>query len=297
MNEDEALAHTSACHDGCMSHLISVDELSHCLTDVTVLDVRWALTVGRSLSEGPVGRADYEASHIPGAHFVDLDSELADDPGPHGRHPLPALERVQALAERCGITDATSVVVYDGRESFAAARAWWVLRWAGLTDVRVLDGGFAAWQDAGLPTSRSMPPEGGGDALLRVGCMPTLDAADVLAFAGSGLLLDARAPERYRGEVEPVDPVPGHIPGAVNSPTGAWLAPDGHFRDDLAHHWDSVVGAHSPHRPVAVYCGSGVTAAHHVLALAELGVPAALYPGSWSEWVADPARPVATVAD
>ncbi|TQM62814.1 sulfurtransferase [Humibacillus xanthopallidus] len=271
-----------------MTHLISAAELARGIDDVVVLDVRWALTTANTAA----GRDDYDAGHVPGAFFVDLDTELAAPAGAGGRHPLPDPLVVQAMLRRAGITPSTRVVVYDGKESYAAARAWWVLRWAGVSDVRVLDGGYAAWLAAGLPVSTETPADRGGDIEVRPGALPTLDAGAAARVAREGLLLDVRAPERYAGETEPIDPVAGHIPGAVNSPTTAWLTPDGTFRRDLAEHWAAVRGERGGE--VGVYCGSGVTAAHHLLALAELGVDATLYPGSWSEWIRDPSRPVAT---
>lgn len=271
-----------------MTHLLRAEQLAAEIEDVVVLDVRWALSTANT----PAGRADYDAGHVPGAFFVDLDTELAGPAGDGGRHPLPAPEVVQALVRRAGITEHSRVVVLDARESYAAARAWWVLRWAGVPDVRVLDGGHAAWVAAGLPVSTEAPADRHGDMVVRPGSLPTLDAEAAAALAHEGLLLDVRAPERYAGETEPIDPVAGHVPGAVNSPTAAWLTADGTFRGDLAEHWAAVRAGHDG--PVGVYCGSGVTAAHHLLALAELGVDATLYPGSWSEWIRDPARPVAT---
>jgi thiosulfate/3-mercaptopyruvate sulfurtransferase len=181
-------------------------------------------------------------------------------------------------------------VVYDDWEARAAGRAWWLLRYFGHPDVRVLDGGWAAWRAAGQPVSAVavLPP--GGDFVATPGGMPVVEAADVLA---AGILIDARAPERFRGDVEPVDPVAGHIPGAVNVPTTANLDAGGLFRapDELASTY-AAVGA-VPGADVAVYCGSGVTAAHDVLALELAGVRAKLYPGSWSGWITDPSRPVA----
>jgi thiosulfate/3-mercaptopyruvate sulfurtransferase len=271
-----------------VTHLISAAELARGIDDVVVLDVRWALTTANTAA----GRDDYDAGHLPGAFFVDLDTELAAPAGAGGRHPLPDPLVVQAMLRRAGITPSSRVVVYDGKESYAAARAWWVLRWAGVPDVRVLDGGYAAWLAAGLPVTTETPSDQGGDIEVRPGALPTLDADAAARVARVGLLLDVRAPERYAGETEPIDPVAGHIPGAVNSPTTAWLTPDGTFRHDLAEHWAAVCGDRAGE--VGVYCGSGVTAAHHLLALAELGVDAALYPGSWSEWIRDPSRPVAT---
>ena len=267
-----------------VSHLISAADLAHQLRDTVVLDVRWELG-------GPDGRAAYAEGHVPGAHYVDLDRALAGPPGEGGRHPLPDPAVVEATLRRCGVDDDSRVVVMDGRESFAAARGWWVLRWLGLRDVRVLDGGYAAWLRAGLPASTEAPEAGRGTFTARPGQLPVLDADAAAEVARTGLLLDSRAGERYRGEVEPIDPVAGHIPGAVSSPTSDWLNPDGTFRDDLAAHWAEVAGDRQV-AAVGAYCGSGVTAAHQVLALAELGVDATLYPGSWSEWIRDPSRPV-----
>lgn len=186
------------------------------------------------------------------------------------------------------------VVVYDDWGGRAAARCWWLLRHHGHDDVRVLDGGWPAWVAAGggVEHGPGRDPEP-GDFTGAPGAMPVVEADGVLDVARGGVLLDARDPERFRGEVEPVDPVAGHVPGAVNVPTGENLAPDGTFRspDELA---GVYAAARDAEGPVAAYCGSGVTACHDVLALATLGVDAALYPGSWSHWVTDPDRPVAT---
>ena len=271
-----------------MTHLITAAELARAIEEVVVLDVRWALTTANTSA----GREDYDAGHVPGAFFVDLDAELAAPAGDGGRHPLPEPQVVQTFLRRAGITEHSRVVVYDGKESYAAARAWWVLRWVGVSDVRVLDGGYAAWVSAGLPVSTDEPADRHGDVVVRPGALPTLDADAAAEIAREGLLLDARAPERYAGETEPIDPVAGHVPGAVNSPTTEWVTADGTFRRDLAEHWERVRAGREG--TVGVYCGSGVTAAHHVLALAELGVESVLYPGSWSEWIRDPAHPVAT---
>jgi thiosulfate/3-mercaptopyruvate sulfurtransferase len=284
-----------------VSHLLRAADLHREIEEVVVLDVRWALTTAHTSA----GRADYDAGHVPGAFFVDLDTELAAPAGDGGRHPLPDPAVVEALTRRAGITESSRVVVYDARESYAAARAWWVLRWAGVPDVRVLDGGYAAWVAAGLPVSTQAPADRHGDFEVRPGQLPTLDASEAARVARHGLLLDARAPERYSGQTEPIDPVVGHVPGAVNLPTTAWLAADGTFRTDLTEHWARVAGGRDTGAgtgpgsgtgagTVGVYCGSGVTAAHEMLALAELGVDAVLYPGSWSEWIRDPSRPVAT---
>ncbi len=255
-----------------------------------LLDVRWALG-------DPHGREHYRTGHLPGAVFVDLETELAAPPSAAaGRHPLPSVDSLQASARRWGIRSGSPVVAYDATGGLAAARAWWLLRWGGLADVRLLDGGLAAWVTAGgtLQTGDVVPAL--GDVVLTGGGMPVLTADEAAALPGrGGVLLDARAGERYRGEVEPVDPQAGHVPGAVSAPTAANLTPDGTFRGDLAERF-AVLGV-QPGTPVGVYCGSGVTAAHEVAALAEAGVEAALWPGSWSQWSADPARPVATGPD
>jgi thiosulfate/3-mercaptopyruvate sulfurtransferase len=263
-----------------------------------VLDVRWRLG-------GPPGIDGYRAGHVPGAVFADLDHDLAGPPGGRGgRHPLPAAADFEAAMRRAGISPGTDVVVYDEADATAAARAWWTLRYFGHPAVRVLDGGYRAWADAGLPVSIATPAPEPGTFTARPGGMPVLDAAAAADLARSGVLLDARAGERYRGELEPVDPVAGHIPGAVSAPTAGNVGPDGRFlppaalRERFASLGVAVGGGSGAGGGGAggsgAYCGSGVTAAHEVLALALAGVPAALYPGSWSGWVADPARPVAT---
>ncbi|MFC9188238.1 sulfurtransferase [Streptomyces cyaneofuscatus] len=250
-----------------------------------LLDVRWQLG-------GPHGRPDYEAGHLPGAVFVDLDTELAGPAGSGGRHPLPDPEAFGAVMRRAGVGQDTPVVVYDGGQGWAAARAWWLLRWTGHADVRVLDGGLAAWTG---DLSTEIPEPAEGDFRPKPGALPTLDADAAAALARTGLLLDARAAERYRGDVEPIDRVGGHIPGAVSAPTTANVAEDGRYlpAERLTERF-SALGAGKGDGPVGVYCGSGVSGAHEVLALEIAGIRAALYPGSWSEWSADPARPVAT---
>ena len=254
--------------------------------DLVVIDVRWSLG-------GPPGREEYERGHIPGAVYVDLDTELAGPPGAGGRHPLPDPAIVIAALRRAGVSRGTRVVVYDDGPSLTAARAWWVFRHVGVDDVRVLDGGYAAWVAAGLPTSVEIPRPAEGDVCPQGHGMSTVSASTILADGDDMTLLDVRAPERYRGDVEPVDPVAGHIPGAVNHPTTENVDADGRFlgEDALRAGFASVI---THDRPVVVYCGSGVTAAHTILALHEIGVAASLYPGSWSGWITDPSRPVAT---
>jgi thiosulfate/3-mercaptopyruvate sulfurtransferase len=268
--------------------LVSVGELRTAGRAV-LLDVRWALG-------DPHGREHYLDGHLPGAVFVDLESELADPPSPQaGRHPLPSLQRLQASARRWGIREGDAVVAYDATGGLAAGRAWWLLRWAGLTDVRLLDGGLDAWLRAGgeLEPGDVVPEP--GDVTLTGGGMPVLTIDQAASLPGEGgVLLDARAGERYRGEVEPVDPRAGHVPGAVSAPATDNLAPDGTFRPatELRERF-SALGAEQG-GAVGVYCGSGVTAAHEVAALAEAGIEAALWPGSWSQWSSDPERPAAT---
>ena len=267
--------------------MITVAELSHLIDagdPVTILDVRWRL-------DEPDGQAAYAQGHIPGAVYVSLDDELSDHTVTgRGRHPLPSGRSLEAAARRWGVRNQIPTVVYDDWNRAGSARAWWVLTAAGLTDVRIVDGGLAAWRSAGgsMGTGPVTPPRGDVTVLhddLYVGALPTLTADQV----GDVTLLDARAPERFRGDVEPIDPVAGHIPGAKNLPSGSVLADDGTFLADdalarLVPDHDGALGA---------YCGSGVTAGITVAALAAIGHRAALFPGSWSEWSSDPGRPVA----
>lgn len=278
---------------GALAAMIAAEE------PVVVLDVRWAL--GRT-----DGRAEHAAGHVPGAVFVDLETELAGPPSPAaGRHPLPSVADLQVAARRWGVRSGVPVVAYDAIGGQSAARAWWLLRWAGAPDVRLLDGGLPAWLAAGgaVETGAVVGVPGGalGDVTLTPGGLPTLDAdqAAALATGGThtgGLLLDARAGERYRGEVEPIDPRAGHLRGAVSAPTSANLDDAGRFLpDDVLRARFAALGV--GRGPVGVYCGSGVTAAHEVAALASIGVVAALYPGSWSQWSADPTRDVVVGPD
>jgi thiosulfate/3-mercaptopyruvate sulfurtransferase len=242
----------------------------------------------------------YSSGHIPGAVGVDLDRDLADSvgDGKRGRDPLPEPAALQQTLRRWGINEDSSIVAYDGADGTSAARAWWLLRWAGLEDVRVLDGGVAAWTAAGLALTTEVPSREPGNVVVRPGAMPVLDAEGATALvAGGGVLLDARVEARYRGEVEPVDPVAGHIPGARSAPTGGNVDASGRFlgADQLRSRFAGL--GIEPGQDVAAYCGSGVAAAQEVLALHLAGVPAALYAGSWSEWVADPSRPVETGPD
>jgi thiosulfate/3-mercaptopyruvate sulfurtransferase len=281
-----------------MNAILSASDLASELTGPhppVLLDVRWQLTAAKASGEPPYdGRAAYEAGHLPGAVFVDLDRELASAPGAGGRHPLPDLSRFGAAMRRAGVSSRTPVVVYDGGQGWAAARAWWLLRWTGHPDVRVLDGGLPAWEG---PLEKTVPAPEEGDFTPEPGGLGLLDADAAAALARSGVLLDARAGERYRGEVEPIDPVAGHIPGAVSAPTTENVGADGCFlpAEELRDRFKRF-GVSEGSR-VGVYCGSGVSAAHQVLALAVAGIPAELYVGSWSEWSSDPERPVALGPD
>ena len=266
--------------------LTTPQELVERLEHTTVLDVRWSLT-------GPPGIDDYLAGHLPHAAFVDLDRDLSAPPGAGGRHPLPDAWSFTAAMRNAGVSSKRPVVVYDAGNSMAAARAWWLLRYFGHGHVSVLDGGFAGWIAAGYPVATQPVAGGHGDFVATPGGMALIDAAGAAKLAEAGVLLDSRAPERYRGESEPVDPVAGHIPGARNRPTTVNVDDQGRFRsaDDLREGFQQigVDGA----AQVGAYCGSGVSAAHQVLALELAGYPAALYAGSWSEWITDPSRPVA----
>jgi len=277
------------------SPLITTTELRDRLGTITVLDVRYR-------TGGPSGRSEFEAGHVPGAAYVDLDAELAGAPGERGRHPLPDPEAFVGAMRRAGVGERGPVVVYDNWGGRAAARAWWLLRHYGHPDVRVLDGGWPAWrQGGGAAETGPQRPREPGDLTGAPGAMPVVEAGGALDVP---VLVDARAPERYRGEAEPVDPVAGHVPGAVNVPTAANLVPaqaerHGHFRpaDDLVAAYEKALGAaydRGGDAEVGVYCGSGVTAAHDVFALHLLGLEAALFAPSWSGWVADPQRPVET---
>ncbi|HTA09281.1 MAG TPA: sulfurtransferase [Streptosporangiaceae bacterium] len=309
----DSAARDSAAGDG---PLITVAELADALDGEeppTLLDIRWRLG-------GPPGIDAYRAGHLPGAVYVDLDTQLAGLPGAGGRHPLPAIADFEAAMRGAGVRAGRDVVVYDEGDGTIAARAWWLLRYFGhgrardgsarggsaraagdgaagdgAGQVRVLDGGYRAWQAAGQPVSTADVTAAPGDFSAEPGHLPMLDAAGAAEVARSGVLLDARAPARYRGETEPADPVAGHIPGALSAPTAENVTSAGLFRSaaELQARFASLGVEPGGGPQVGAYCGSGVTAAHTVLALELAGIPAALYVGSWSGWIAD-ARPVAT---
>lgn len=286
------------------SPLIDVDALRARLGDarLRLLDARF------DLGDGGAGRRAFMASRVPSAFYAHLDDDLSDHarPASEGRHPLPDPDRFAGTLARWGITPSTPVVVYDaGGGAMAAARAWWLLRWMGHPDVRVLDGGFAAWVAAGAPVATGpvalaspagrTPVHDAAAEGWRPGSAPTVDADGVARRGPSTVLVDARAGERFRGEVEPIDPKAGHIPGAVSRPFAMNLD-DGRFKPaaSLRAEWAALLpdGA-TP----TLSCGSGVTACHHALALVHAGWPMpVLFAPSWSGWIADPSRPVATGA-
>lgn len=268
--------------------LVEPDQLAAELRSPTpplVLDARYNL-------RGRDGHEEYRDGHVPGAVYVDLDTELAGPAGARGRHPLPDDAVFAAAMRRVGLSEGDPVVVCDGGSTLGAARLWWLLRDSGHEAVRVLNGGLAAWQESGHPIATGeVVPAAPGTFSGRPGQLPRVEVGDIAG--GDLVVVDVRAPERYRGEVEPIDPVAGHIPGAVNLPAAESFA-GGRFRPaiELAELFaDIPAGA-------AFSCGSGVTATQSLLALAVAGRnDGVLYPGSWSEWIADPDRPVATGSD
>lgn len=261
----------------------------HADPGVRVIDIRWYL-------DGRSGRAAYEAGHVPGAVFVDLDAISGHDPG-RGRHPLPDPTRFERAMREAGVGAGSTVIAYDDGGGTVAARLWWMLRYFGHERAAVLDGGIQAWPGP-LSTRLERPAPGDFTAPSpRTGMK--VEYEDVRTLPAGVLLLDARAPERYRGETEPVDPKAGHIPGARSAPAGGNLGDDGRFRDpaDLRRRYQAL-GLGDAGTEVVVYCGSGVSACHDLLALELAGLPGArLYPGSWSEWSGHPEAPVATGDD
>ena len=267
-----------------------------------VLDVRWTLRPPprtakerkAAAKEDPPGLVEHDAGHIPGAVYVDLDTELAGPPGPAGRHPLPDPDVLEETLQRAGAGADSEIVVYDGGDGMAAARAWWVLRWAGIEDVSILDGGFAEWDARGFPTVA-----GPGNVVVprqvdvSTGHLPTAEMDEVRNF--EGVLIDARSQRRFQGRREILDLQAGHIPGAVNLPMGLMQHGDGTFRSPDEIRGLAAEAGIDGSTVVATSCGSGVTASQMVLALATAGLDATPYIGSWSEWITDPERPVATV--
>jgi thiosulfate/3-mercaptopyruvate sulfurtransferase len=266
-------------------HFVTAAELAGLLTDPhppVVLDVRNANGV-------PAGRPEYDAGHIPGAVYVDLPTELQGVPGVgggfSGARPLPLIAELQARARAWGIRAGDPVVVYDNVAGTKAGRAWFVLRWAGLASVRLLDGGYRAWAGGGHLVSTAEPASVPGDVVLSPGHLPVLDAGEAAAFAARGELYDARG----RGQF-----ARGHIPGAAAAPTTENLTETGLLKDEQAlRDRFAALGIDGSH-PVGVYCGGGVAGAHELAVLASLGLPAALFVGSFSAWSSDPARAVET---
>jgi thiosulfate/3-mercaptopyruvate sulfurtransferase len=264
--------------------LLGIDDLDG--LEAVLVDTRLALT-------GATGHHRYDAGHIPGATYLDVDDDLAAPPGQGGRHPLPRPDQFVAAVRRAGISRGSRVVVYDDGPGTAAARLWWLLRDHGHHDVLVLDGGLTAWTAAGRPVSTEPVHPEPGDWDGSPGRLPVIAADEVPRLATHGVLIDVRAAERFRGEHEPIDPVAGHIPGAVNAPLTENTDALARFLSDeeLRARFEAL-GVHDAVE-VAAYCGSGVTATQTLLALRLAGFDdAALYPGSWSGWITDPSRPV-----
>lgn len=269
-------------------------------TDLVLLDCSF------DLMDTALGERQFIEAHLPGAHYLHLERDLSGDKVDahgrfRGRHPLPTREAFAATAGAVGITPASAVVVYDRQGSMYAARAWWMLRWIGHGAVAVLDGGLQAWQDVGgalaAGAAATAPARKAPYPLAEAG-VRTIDVQALLVRLGTVTVLDARAAERFRGEVEPLDAQAGHIPGALNRFFKDNLGPDGRFRDaaSLKRDYAALIGATAAAQ-VVHQCGSGVTACHNLLAMAAAGLDGGvLYPGSWSEWSADPARPVARSA-
>jgi thiosulfate/3-mercaptopyruvate sulfurtransferase len=274
--------------------LITADELANTIDHCLVIDCHHDLT------DPQAGQRAYEAAHIPGARFVRMDDQLSGAKnGRNGRHPMPSREAVRELLESLGLSDGTQLVVYDAAGGGMAGRLWWMARWIGHEAVALLDGGLPAWRRAGFPVTAEPPAAPRrGTLSLRTPLATLADAEETgrAAAAPERLVVDARAAERYRGDVEPLDPVAGHIPGAVNRPWGQNVREDGRFKPApvLRAEFEALLAGRAP-QAVVNSCGSGVSACHNLLAMTHAGLPgAALYGGSWSEWVSDPARPVAT---
>jgi len=276
--------------------LISTDELARQLSDpaLVLVDCR------HNLSDVDAGQRAYGASHLPGARFMHMDRDLSGErTGSNGRHPLPDVAALSGSLSRAGIDASKQVVAYDQNNGMWASRLWWLLRWLGHDAAAVLDGGIDKWIAEGRPTTAD-PPSVRAARFVAMTPQPVVSSADILLNLSNHssnplTIIDARAPERFRGDIEPLDPVAGHIPGAINRPYGANLTPQQTFKpaELLRAEFEAQLGG-APLSSVVHQCGSGVTACHNMLAMAVAGLPGSrLYPGSWSEWVADPTRPVA----
>lgn len=270
-------------------HFVTAAELAKLLTNPrppVVLDVR-------NSNDVPDGRPEYQAGHIPGAVYVDLPTELQGvREGFSGARPLPPLERLQEQARAWGISAGDPVVVYDNVAGTKAGRAWFVLRWAGIASVRLLDGGYQAWADGGYQVSVAEPAPVPGDVVLSPGHLDVLDADEAAAFAARGALYDARALSQFAGSAQ--QPRTGHIPGAIAAPTRENLTAEGLVKDERTLRERFAALGIDGGRAVGVYCGGGVAGAHELAVLASLGIPAALFVGSFSAWSSDPSREVET---
>jgi thiosulfate/3-mercaptopyruvate sulfurtransferase len=276
--------------------LISTDELARQLADpaLVLVDCR------HNLSDVEAGERAYGASHLPGARFMHMDRDLSGErTGRNGRHPLPDVAALSGTLSHAGIDASKQVVAYDQNNGMWASRLWWLLHWLGHDAAAVLDGGIDKWIAEGRPTTAD-PPSVRPARFVAMTPRPVVSSADILRDLSNHssnplTIIDARAPERFRGDIEPLDPVAGHIPGAINRPYGANLTPQQTFKpaELLRAEFEAQLGG-APLSSVVHQCGSGVTACHNLLAMAVAGLPGSrLYPGSWSEWVADPTRPVA----
>jgi thiosulfate/3-mercaptopyruvate sulfurtransferase len=275
------------------STLIEPEELAPHLADPG-----WAIVDCRFyLPEPSRGETEYEAEHLPGAAYAHLDRDLSGRrTGKNGRHPMPPVEAMAERFSRFGIDDEVQVVAYDTSQGQIAARLWWMLRYLGHEAAAVLDGGLQAWKAAGLPLASGRESREPRRFTARPRSSMRIDLEDLERERSARLLIDARAPERFRGEVEPFDPVKGRIPGARNHPTSASLSSEGRFLapSELRRRFESILSGRSAESAIS-YCGSGVTACHNLLAMEVAGLRGArLYPGSWSEWCADEGRPIET---
>lgn len=277
-----------------MQPLISAQQLFTAGTDrYVILDCRF------DLGDPSAGEDAYSAGHIAGAHYAHLDRDLSGSPNASsGRHPLPERAAWARTVGGWGVKPGTPVVVYDASGGTLAARAWWLMHWLGHHDVALLDGGLNAWQTAGYPLTDEPAALQPGDLYPYTNSphVMTADEQDILDNIGqqSFALIDARSSSRFIGAEEPIDPVAGHIPGALNRPCTDNLQADGYFKSapQLREEWQGILAD----QPCVVMCGSGITACHHLVALAVAGLPPGrLYPGSWSGWITDPRRPIATV--
>jgi thiosulfate/3-mercaptopyruvate sulfurtransferase len=282
-------------HNAAMQNILaSTAELAGHLGDPgwVVFDTR------HDLMDVEKGRRLYAEGHVPGAYFLHVDEDLSGPKtGKNGRHPLPDLDRFAKRINECGVTPDTQVVMYDDVGGNFCVRLWWMLRWLGHEKAALLDGGYPLWQKEGRPITKEVPParKGAFDPKPYLGSTVDLPFIERFRADPSIVLLDARAPERFKGITEPIDPVAGHIPGAVNRFWQKNLDPDGRFKasEQLRKEFEELLGRHT--EKTVHMCGSGVTACHNAFAMELAGLaPGRLYPGSWSEWVSDRSRPVAT---